>query len=159
MYRRILVPLDGSDLSEMVLPRVAELANSFGATLHLLQVISRRTEMDALRLADIHAPQAGAYAMDKAREQIGLHNAKATKYLSGLASRLRDEGATVETAVLEGYAHEKILEYARENDIDLVAMGTHGYGGFKRMLLGSVTDRIIRSGELPVLVIPSKSPD
>ena len=158
MYQRLLVPLDGSDLSEMVVPKAAELANSFGATLHLVQVVSRRPEIDALRTSDIHALYAGVDAMQHAREEIDRGKAGAGSYLAGLASRLQEEGSRIETAVLEGYAHEKILEYARENGIDLVVISTHGYGGFKRMLLGSVTDRIIRSGELPVLVLPSEGP-
>ncbi|MCE2404846.1 MAG: universal stress protein [Dehalococcoidia bacterium] len=158
MYQRVLVPLDGSDLSEKTLPKAAEMANSSGATLHLLQVVSRRPEIDAMKGSDIHALYAGVDPVRQAREEIDRHKAAARRYLDNLASRLRDEGANAETAVVEGYAHEKILEYARENGIDLVVISTHGYGGFKRMLLGSVTDRIIRSGEVPVLVLPSEAP-
>jgi nucleotide-binding universal stress UspA family protein len=158
MYQRVLVPLDGSDLSEKALPKAAEMANPLGATLHLLQVVSRRPEIDAMRGSDIHALYAGVDTVRQAREEIDRDKAAARRYLDNLASRLRDEGAKAETAVVEGYAHEKILEYARENGIDLVVISTHGYGGFKRMLLGSVTDRIIRSGEVPVLVLPSEAP-
>ena len=158
MYQRVLVPLDGSDLSERALSKAAELATPLGATLHLLQVVSRRPEVDAMRGSNIHALYAGVDTMRQARQEIDRDKTVARRYLDDLASRLRDQGIKAETAVLEGYAHEKILEYARENAIDLVVIGTHGYGGFKRMLLGSVTDRIIRSGEVPVLVLPSETP-
>ena len=62
--------------------------------------------------------------------------------------------AIIATAMLEGGAAEKIVNYTREHGIDLVVMSTHGFGGLKRLLLGSVTDRVIRSCEVPVLVVP-----
>lgn len=159
MYQRILVIPDGSELSEIATPRTIELVGYFDAALHLLQEISRRPGMDAMRVADIHVPQSTAYSMDKAREQIEHDKADAGKYLSAFGSRLIGEGTSVKTAALEGYAHGNILEYVLENRIDLAIMSTHGYGGFKRILLGSVTDHIIRSGELPALVVPSESSD
>ena len=156
MYKRILVPLDGSTLSENAVEPASKLASSFGAALHLVQVISRHQEREALRAAGVHA---AVSAMEEARRRAVREKASAGSYLSALAARLRGEGIQVESAVMEGYAHEKILEYAKENEIDLVAISTHGYGGFKRMFLGSVTDRIVRSGQLSVLVIPSGSAD
>jgi len=56
--------------------------------------------------------------------------------------------------VAEGAASEKILEYAAEQAVDLIVMSTHGYGGLRRLLLGSVTDKVVRSSEVPVLVVP-----
>jgi nucleotide-binding universal stress UspA family protein len=55
---------------------------------------------------------------------------------------------------MEGAADENIIDYVKEHEIDLVVMSTHGYGGVKRLLLGSVTDRVIRSCKVPVLVLP-----
>jgi nucleotide-binding universal stress UspA family protein len=67
-------------------------------------------------------------------------------------------GIEVETAVLEGIADEKILAYAKEHDVDCIVLTTQGLSGLHRFLLGSVTDRLIRSSEVPVVVVPSRSP-
>ena len=70
-----------------------------------------------------------------------------------LAAQLRGTGLTMESAIEEGSVDEKIIGYAKQHDIDLITMCTQGYGGIKRRLLGSVTDRVIRSSETPVLVL------
>ena len=72
-----------------------------------------------------------------------------------LAADLRGTGLTVETAVEEGAVYEKIIGYAKQRDMDLITVCTQGHGGIKRRLLGSVTDRLIRSSETPVLVVPA----
>ena len=77
------------------------------------------------------------------------------EYLERLAVHLRDTGLKVVTAIEEGAVDEKIIGYAKQHDIDLITMCTQGYGGLKRRLLGSVTDRVIRSSETPVLVLPA----
>ena len=81
--------------------------------------------------------------------------ASGKEYLERLAAHLRGTGITVETAVEEGAVDEQIIGYAQQHDIDLITMCTQGYGGIKRRLLGSVTDRVIRSSETPVLVLPA----
>ncbi len=81
--------------------------------------------------------------------------ASGKEYLERLAVHLRDTGLKVASAIEEGSVAEKIIEYAKKHDIDLVMMSTHGYGGIKRRLLGSVTDRVIRSNETAVLVLPA----
>ena len=58
-------------------------------------------------------------------------------------------------ALREGAADEHIVAYAQEHAIDLIVMSTHGYSGFKRFFLGSVTDRVLRAGQTPVLVVPT----
>jgi nucleotide-binding universal stress UspA family protein len=76
------------------------------------------------------------------------------KYLEQVAVELTSAGLQVETAILEGAADEQILSYSREHGVDLIVISTHGYGGVKRFLLGSITDRVIRSCEVAVLVVP-----
>ena len=63
-------------------------------------------------------------------------------------------GVPVDTAILEGAADDNIIAYSKAHSIDLVVISPHGYGGIKRLFLGSVTDRVIRSCEVPVLVVP-----
>jgi nucleotide-binding universal stress UspA family protein len=79
----------------------------------------------------------------------------AQEYLEHLASQLEKDGISVETAILDGHAYEEIVNYTKKYGIDLVVMCTHGHGGIKRLLLGSVTDRVVRMGDVPVLVVPS----
>ena len=80
--------------------------------------------------------------------------AKARNYLVEVAQTCQAEGLQVRSEVRESAAAESIKAYAEDNDIDLIIMSTHGRGGIHRMLIGSVTDRVVRSVEIPVLVIP-----
>ena len=80
--------------------------------------------------------------------------ASGAEYLERLAVHLTDTGLRVVTAIEEGAVAEKIIEYAKEHEIDLVLMSAHGYGGVKRRLLGGVTDRVVRSSETSVLLLP-----
>lgn len=70
-----------------------------------------------------------------------------------MASQLKVEGIAVETQLFEGSPHEQIAEYAKQNGVDVIVMSTHGHGGVKRLIVGSTTDRVIRSGDIPVLVV------
>ena len=155
MFSNILVPVDGSEIGERSLPVAQGMAKSSGGTIHLVQVISREPELQA-----VHGGGAGSVQMleieqDAARRLIEARTTRGKNYLESLANRLQNEGVKVTTVMREGAADENIADYAREQGIDLIVMSTHGRGGFKRLILGSVTDRVIRSGETPVLVVPA----
>jgi nucleotide-binding universal stress UspA family protein len=153
MYSRVLVPLDGSELAQRAVPHAQALARAFGATVHLLQVVSRYVELETLRGAG-EAIQAAEMSRDLGQRIVTNRIDSAGQYLKQLAGRLEADGIRSETAVREGAAPEQIPEYAEEQNIDLIVMSTHGYGGIRRFLIGSVTDRVIRSSNVPVLVIP-----
>ena len=153
MYSQILVPLDGSENSERALPHAQELAQASGATLHLIQVVSRSEEQDMVRGGGYDF-LAAEYSQDLAQEYITAQLNRAGEYLKAAAVRLETGGVKAETAVKEGAAAENIVQYAQENGIDLIIMGTRGQGGIQRFLLGSTTDRVLRTGHLPVLVVP-----
>ena len=147
MFKNILVPLDESALAERALPMAKNLAGRLGATLHLLQPhaeLFSGTDSAAASQYDMKAMQNSAEAQVK----------KARKYLSNVAGACRADGLNVQTEVREASAPESIKAYATDNEIDLIVIGTHGRGGIQRMLVGSVTDRVIRSVGVPVLVIP-----
>ncbi len=91
---------------------------------------------------------------DLARRLIETRQTRGKEYLEGIASQLKKAELKVETTILEGAAGENIVDYSSEHGVDLIVISTHGYGGVKRLLLGSVTDRVIRSCEVPVLVVP-----
>ncbi len=99
--------------------------------------------------------QAAEHQRQAARDLREDRIASGKEYLERLAVHLKATGLEVETAIEEGAVAERIIEYAKEHDIDLVMMSTHGYGGIKSRLLGSVTDRVIRASETPVLVLPA----
>ena len=153
MYAQILVPLDGSDASERALSHAQSLANAFGANLHLLQAVSHAEELDMMRGGG-DSPLSMEYASDLARQIITARLTQAEQYLNQVASRLQADGLNVETSVEEGAASEKILEYIEKQSVDLVVMSTHGHGGIRRFFTGSVTDRVIRSANVPVLAVP-----
>jgi len=155
MFSNILVPLDGSELGEKALGAAKNLASSFTATVHLIEVVSRSPELEARRGTSGFFQTAGLeIEIDSARQLIDSRLGRAKEYLEMVTVGLQDAGINVVTAIGEGAADEQIVQYARENNIDLIVMSTHGHGGIRRLFLGSVTDRVVRSGEKPVLVIP-----
>jgi nucleotide-binding universal stress UspA family protein len=155
MFANILVPLDGSTLGEHALAVAQHLAQSSATSLHLLQVISLQPELDVLRGSGSESVTVLEMAQDAARRLRAAQTARGQAYLEDLAGPLQHAGLQVTTALREGAADEQIVAYAREHAIDLIVMSTHGYSGFKRFFLGSVTDRVIRAGQTPVLVVPA----
>jgi nucleotide-binding universal stress UspA family protein len=155
MFANILVPLDGSALSAQALAMAQNLAHSSETSLHLLQVISLRAELEALHDSGGESVTMLEMAQDAARQLREAQTARGKAYLEGLAVPLRHAGIPVTTVLREGAADEQIVAYAKEQAIDLIVMTTHGYGGLKRFFLGSVTDRVIRAGQTPVLVLPA----
>ena len=152
MFTRILVPLDGSELAERALPLAQSISQSSKAAIHLVRAVSRLPELEAGRTGD--SIQVAELERDAARRLVGGRITRGKEYVGRVAAQLEKAGIEVTTAMLEGGAAEKIVNYTREHGIDLVVMSTHGFGGLKRLLLGSVTDRVIRSCEVPVLVVP-----
>jgi nucleotide-binding universal stress UspA family protein len=140
MFEHIMVPLDGSEMSASILGPAVDLAVATGARLTLVHVVSSSAVLGT-RIFPVLPDDVGP-AMQKARE-----------YLEGKAGELRGKGLTVETHVEE---HESpgraIAAIADKLGADLIALATHGYGGMKRALLGSVADKVLRSSALPLLI-------
>ena len=153
MYQQILLPLDGSELSELGLGPARELALAFKARLHLLQVLSYSQDFDLVRGAEYGALSED-YISNLLEEVAAAQTSKAVEYLAGKAAEMAAAGVEVVTDYETGNPADRILDYARASAIDLIVMSTHGRGGLGRLLVGSVTDRIIRTGERPVLVVP-----
>ncbi len=155
MFTDILVPLEGSELSERALPMAQSLAKSSEATVHLIQMVSREHELAAGRGTD-SSFQAADYEMDMARKLTESQLIRGRTYLEQIGSQLQGAGIKVETefTVKAGNPADNIIAYAKEHSINLVVMSTHGHGGLRRLLMGSVTDRVVHSCEVPVLVVP-----
>jgi nucleotide-binding universal stress UspA family protein len=145
--RRILVALDGSTFSEEALAPAMELARSAGASLTLLEVVTRHSGLVRF-----------LYPVERSAET-------AERSLREVADRLPPELGPVEVRVAENAsAAAGILDEAKRAGADLVAMATHGRGGIARFLLGSVAERVVQSSPVPVLVfrprgVGSQAPD
>ena len=139
MYERILLPTDGSEGTEHAVDHAIALAKQFGAALDVLHV----TDAPVLPL-DAHSQ-----ALLDAIEEEGR---SAVEEIVERASR-RGVG-TVAGVVREGEPYRTILDYVDEEDVDLVVMGTHGRTGLDRYLLGSVTERVARLSDVPVVIVP-----
>jgi len=138
MFKKILIGLDGSTLAEQVKPYAIEQALSFNSRVVLLKVIGNEA---------ILAPTASYL------ETIAIEEEKAYEYLQNIAASFIEKGIDVEFAVVQGEPSDTLISYAGQNGVDLIMLATHGYGGLKRMVLGSVVDKVIRETEQPVLVI------
>jgi nucleotide-binding universal stress UspA family protein len=158
--KTILVPLDGSALAERALPYVRMLAPRSGAKVDMLRVIPDETK-DAL-FANNPTLLHEAGATDRPlwmREMCvwDLLRYHAEGYLDMRAMSLRGGSWDVDTQVQIGAPAETIVEVADALSADLIAMATHGYGGLKRWVHGSVTDAVVRGTATPVLVIPESA--
>ena len=144
MYETILVPTDGSDNGLRAADYAVELATETGATIHALSVV------DATTLEPFTATET---RVEELRSSLRRHAEEAAE---SVATRARDAGVDVVTEVRVGIPHETITEYADEAGADVVVMGTHGRTGITRAILGSVTERVVGGGGVPVLTV---SPD
>lgn len=137
MYDHILFPTDGSDGAEVALDHAADLAATYDATLHVLYVV----DTDTQGMATI------------GNEVVEELETEGQSVVEATTDRVDDRGIAVVDQVLRGDPHETILEYAAVNGIDLVVMATHGRRGLERYLLGSVTEKVVRSADVPVLTV------
>jgi nucleotide-binding universal stress UspA family protein len=145
MYKKILAPLDGSQLSECSLNHVKAIAQG-------CQV----PEVIILRVVEpIHSTDIAAYAEAGINIDVLMDDIESTaqKYTSKIAEDLKTSGIAATGMVLVGPAADMIMKYADENGVDLIIMSTHGRSGISRWLLGSVAERVVRHSHIPVLVV------
>ena len=144
MYRKILVPLDGSKLAECVLPHVAALAQA-----------SRVQEVIFVRVFEPFRPPPSDYVVSE--EQIDRINsgnkAAAENYLQELVNRVHLDGIQKRWEVVSGRVAETLADCANRNNVDLIIIATHGRSGVSRWVWGSVADRILRSSCVPILMV------
>ena len=152
MYKEILLPLDGSDVSESALVPARQLAESLGARLHILQVTSQTEEFSIMRGAEF-GTMGSDYSQQVLEEVMTAQRDRIERYLNEVAEGLTEAGLEVVKAIEDGPAADKIVDYAEAAGVDLIVMSTHGRGGVRRFFVGSVTDKVIRSTNLPVLVV------
>lgn len=143
MYETILVPTDGSEHADAAIERALDLAERYGATLHALFVVDT-----SYPYADFETPSVNWNTVTEAMEEQG-EAATAT-----VRERAEERGVPVVTEVEQATSiHGTILEYADDHDVDLIVMGTRGRRGLDRYLLGSVTEKVVRLSDVPVLTV------
>ncbi|MFB6164236.1 MAG: universal stress protein [Haloarculaceae archaeon] len=136
----VLVPTDGSEVAQRALDRALDLAEATGAGLHLLSVVDTSVAMDDSGTAAVveALEEAGERALDDAAERAAAADVP-----------------VVEREVAHGPPAAVIADYADDEAVDLIVMGTHGRTGLGRILLGSVTERVVRRAHGPVLTVPA----
>ena len=145
MYKKMLVPVDGSEFSACVLPHVEAIAVGCRVPEVILLI--------AVEPLLIAFTGEGSMSGDVSRdvEKRGLEYAK--DYLAKVADKLKKGGIAAQTVVVKGRAADEILNYADKNGVDLIIMSTHGRSGVTRWVLGSVADRVVRRSTVPVLAV------
>ena len=149
MYERILVPLDGSRVGEAALAHVERLVSKMAPKVKteviLFQVISSLTHYVIAGEASVQVPYS--------EKEVAQIKKKTKEYLDRAGESLKSKGVTVKTKVATGKAAKEIVKAADEIKVDLVAMSTHGRSGLSRLTFGSITDKVLRTGNVPVLVV------
>jgi nucleotide-binding universal stress UspA family protein len=144
-FEHILIPLDGSPLSEEALPVAISLAQKYDSQL----ILFRTLDLSPSVMESITHPAAQAL-FDQWKEQA---TAAVERYLSNYQEKLREQGVQARTVVHEQPAAEAILDTATAEQIDLIVMTTHGRGGAARWACGSVADKVARHAPCPVLLV------
>jgi nucleotide-binding universal stress UspA family protein len=143
MYKRILVPLDGSTLSEAVLPHAQKLARALDVEIVLLHVdVSPAPEFD--NHTSPFAPQPEEFKKMYVDEKA---------YIKNMCAKLERDGLRTTYLLRDGAVAETIMEVAEIEKADLIAMSTHGRTGMLRLLLGSVAEQVVHHSKIPVMLI------
>jgi nucleotide-binding universal stress UspA family protein len=143
--RRILVPLDGSDLAEASLVWAKRIMQATDASCTLMRVAN-----ESFPAWSSHLEHGASRSSDYTR----LSEATSREYLDGVCEAMRQSGFEVDTVVeTEGPDALAILRCAQREAIDLIVMASHGRGGLRRLVLGSVADKVVRAADVPVLMI------
>lgn len=142
MYKRLLVPLDGSALAEEALVHARHLARQFHSELVLLRVV--------VSPYTIAAPDLILAGYDAGQEDF-THAAEA--YLSAVVASLQADGLQAVAHTAQGPVAESILDHAADEGVDMIVMSTHGRGGVSRWVYGSVADKVLQAASCPVLLV------
>jgi nucleotide-binding universal stress UspA family protein len=137
-WKKILVATDGSKFSGLAVNRAVDFAKAYGGSLVVVSVVDVPTEFYA------EAPQAVDDMVRKAKE-----------YTAAVRKQAEAAGVKTETFVGEADAFDAIVKLAREQDVDMIVVGSHGRTGLRRLLMGSVTEKVIGHAACPVLVARS----
>ncbi|HEV8616804.1 MAG TPA: universal stress protein [Methylomirabilota bacterium] len=140
MYKRALVPLDGSLVAEAIIPFLVKIAGPLDMSILLVRVLEP-------------IPRLAGDGVSAALLDDETRTRDAAEYLAPLAASLRARGVDASWAVRRGQPADAIVEAAREAGADLIAMSTHGRSGLGRLLFGSVAEQVLRQADVPVFMM------
>jgi len=146
MYERMLVPLDGSELSEVVFPYAKELAG--------------RLDLEVI-LLHVHHPEEGEVPLHQAyiERKAELMKRQVAEVRQKRGGGQQAKAVQVRGELVAGYPAEEILRYADENDVSFILMATHGRSGIRRWVMGSVAEKVLRASKVPVLLVRAGIPE
>ena len=142
--QNVLVPLDGSEAGEAALPWAEELAKSTNGRLVLLRVVLSTSKVVGVM----------NYATGFERQLVSTLRGQAREYLTSVVAELEKKGLDTKYDLIEGIPSEAILDYAKQNSIDLIVMTKHGMSAPSRAVLGSVVHQVVHASDIPILVVP-----
>ena len=149
-FDRILAPLDGSELAECILKHVTKIAAVYNSS----KIVFLRVVEPFFHVVQGEGDGGDHVYTEKEIHDIELKNKSSAKnYLEKVMDKVGPERSITKAEVLAGNVAETIIDYSRNNDIGLVIMSTHGHSGMNRWTLGSITERVLRYSELPVLLV------
>jgi nucleotide-binding universal stress UspA family protein len=146
MFKHIMVPLDGSDLAECVLPQVVSIATGCGVPLVSLVRVVPPFKIYASELE-------GTFAIPEMQKIEDESVSNARLYLEKKASEMTKQGVKPQVSVLFGNVIDSLAEFVEKNKVDLIIIATHGRSGISRFVWGSIADRILRTAKVAVLMI------
>lgn len=144
MYRRILVPLDGSSRAEAIIPHVENLAHCYNATVIFLQVLEPEPT-----LVGPYDAQALVLAPEDVERRLNAIDA----YLAGWEGEFREKSIPARRVTARGAVVDAIINVAERENVDLIAMASHGRGGLSRVFYGSVAAGVLQRVDRPLLLI------
>jgi len=146
MYQKIMVPLDGSELAECVLPHVETIAQAGG-----VQSVVFVRAVEPFSMSSVRGDP--DFTEEQMKEIDSRTIVAAKNYLDQLVSRLDYGSVKVQSEVVTGKVAESLADYATKNEVDLIVVATHGRSGVSRWVWGSVADRLLHSSCVPVLMV------
>jgi len=145
--KQIIAAIDFSPVSDEVVDRAAEIAHAFSARLTLLHIA---------------APDPDFIGYDPGPKTVRESRASELRFehrdLQQRANKLRDRGVDTEGLLIQGPTIEAIIHKARDIEADLIVLGSHGHGAVYRVLMGSISEGVVRAATVPILVIPAQTP-
>lgn len=143
MYENILIPTDGSKGVEKAVDHAINMAKKFDSKIHALYVM------------DVRMVRRGSFY----NAAIGEYGEEGRKATEKIVEKAREQDVKAVKGIKKGVPHRSILEYSDKNSIDLITMGTHGRTGLDRFLIGSTTEKVVRTSNIPVLTVRMSEED
>ena len=148
--KNLLVAVDFSDVTERVVATAEQMARAFGAKVWLLHVVAEVSPMAALGEVPFHWPAVEAESPDRFPEE--------QRRMNELLAGLKGKEFNAESLLIRGSAIIEILAMAEQYEIDMIVMGSHGHGAWYELVVGTVSEGVLRHASCPAIIVPSAKP-